>query len=82
MGCCSSKRGFRQSVLRPLVAAPPPPVQPPAETVSLHYVGRHELALKGPVSGRIYRVGIGARAIAAAPADVPGLVASGLFERA
>ena len=71
MACCSPQRGARRTALRPLVLPPAPPVAPPAETAQLRYVGGQELALKGPASGRIYRVGIGPRTLAAAIADVP-----------
>ena len=47
----------------------------------MRYLGQHPLALTGPVSRQLYRVGPGQRIVAVDPADVGALLRSGLFEQ-
>jgi hypothetical protein len=50
--------------------------------LTLNYSGRADLALRGPVSGRIYQVGPAARRLAADPRDVDALLRTGQFSKA
>ena len=80
MSCCSHRRRT-SSAFRPATIAPPPPAAPPPAS-ALRYLGKHPLALRGPVSRRVYRMGPGRRLLAVDPADVAAMVRSGLFEPA
>jgi len=82
MSCCSRLRHPPgRSAFRPVAIAPPPPAAEPASQ-SLRYLGKHPLALKGPASRKLYRMGPGQRVVAVDPVDVAALLRSGLFEPA
>jgi len=79
VSCCGSAR--MQITARygatPTSPAPQPPL--PEGAVPLRYAGGADMALRGPASGRIYRVGRGNRALRADPRDAQALIATGLF---
>jgi len=80
MSCCSrQRRSAARSPFRPLVVAPAKPVAA-AKDSELRYLGRHPLALKGPATRKLYRIGPGQRIVAVDPADVAAMLRSGLFE--
>lgn len=83
MSCCS---GRREALSRPPTFRAAPAVPLPASTgaqdLTLHYIGRTDLALRGPSSGRIYHVGPEARRIHADTRDVAALLRTGLFSAA
>ena len=82
MACCGSRRTSLAAYHHGHRATPPPEPAPPADAVPLRYTGGADLALRGPASGRVYRVGPRRRDALAEGADVPALVATGLFAQA
>ncbi len=84
MTCCSGRRAAAAAAATPLLApAVPVPVRRlPAAGGLLAYTGDATLALRGPASGRIYRVAPGGRPFEADPRDVDALLRCGLFRRA
>ncbi len=83
MSCCSDRRAAIAPAPRLRAAAePPPPVEPPpAAAVALRYRGDTPLALRGPFSGRVYRVGPKAHDVDADARDAEALLRTLLFER-
>ena len=83
MSCCSDRRAAFAPAPRLRAAAdPPPPVEPaPVAAVALRYLGDTSLALRGPFSGRVYRVGPEAQDIDADARDAEALLRTRLFER-
>ena len=80
MSCCGSAR--RQWAARHgsgRAAASPPEPPAPQNAVALRYGGGADMALRGPASGRIYRVGTDRRTLEADPRDAEALLATGLF---
>ncbi len=81
MSCCSDRRVAATpfAALRAAAAAPPPaPIAAGPQTM-LRYTGSTELALRGPASGQVYRIGAGRRMVTAHPDDRDALLRTGLF---
>jgi hypothetical protein len=78
MGCgCSGQRAsLRTTTLR---AAAPREREVAPTGAALAYVGSGRLSLRGPFSGRVYRVGPEARRIDADPRDLAALIRTRLF---
>jgi hypothetical protein len=82
MSCCSGQRSAARS--SPMLRAAAAVAQPKAvetSTVIVRYTGTAPLALRGPFSGLVYRVGATHRAIEVDPRDLEALLRTGLFER-
>ena len=63
---------------------PSPPASPVADALSgedLRYTGANPMALRGPFSGRIYRVTAQSRHIIADSRDIAALLRSEFFQR-
>jgi hypothetical protein len=82
MSCCGSRRmQLSESVGQARRAAPePPPERLPATGAELRYTGAADLALRGPASGRVYRVGPARRQLLVETADAAALLRTGLFQ--
>ncbi len=81
MSCCSNRRvqATPFSALRAAAARTPPAAIPTGLQSTLRYTGSTELALRGPVTGQVYRVGPRRRTIDAHPGDAAALLRTGLF---
>jgi hypothetical protein len=84
MGCCNSKRsaaarpGFpRAAIIRP---SPPSGANPGAVAMTLLYKGPDHLALRGPVSGTVYRPMRKGQRIDIDQRDVAAFVRAALFD--
>lgn len=80
MPCCSSRRSG-MTLAPPLRAAPVTTTAPALSGPSPQYTGAASLALRGPASGRIYRVGPGRRQIMADSRDIAALLNTGQFRQ-
>lgn len=78
MSCCGSRRRALAAPLPALARAPAPR---PAPAPRFLYLGTVERALRGPASGRLYRVEPGGT-IESEPGDARALLATGLFRPA
>jgi hypothetical protein len=75
MSCCGDRRRDSRPLRPPAPSAPGPPAVP----TDLVYSGTAELSLRGPASGRVYRVGRARRRVQVDAADAPALLGTGLF---
>lgn len=80
MSCCSDRRATAAPLpaLRAAALKPAPRATQQGGTL-LHFTGSANLALRGPFSGKVYRIAPSHRMIAAHPDDVAALLRTGLF---
>jgi hypothetical protein len=81
MSCCESRRSLAPALLAALPPAASRPVPPQTDSIQLRYTGSVERALRGPVSGHVYRVGQGRSFVSASSGDAEALLRTGLFMR-
>ena len=89
MSCCSRRRNVLATTpqLRAATSSPPnaPQLAPGSAATStarrLRYLRDTPLSLRGPFSGRVYRVDAASRFIDADARDAEPLLRTGLFER-
>ena len=77
MSCCSDRRAAATPGAALRAAAAIAPASPAA--AALRYIGSAELALRGPFSGQVYRVGASRRSVEAHRDDRDALMRTGLF---
>ena len=82
MPCCSSQRSAARTspILHSAVTVAQPQV-PAATNVNMRYTGKVPLALRGPFSGSVYRIGPSQRTLDVDPRDLEAMMRTGLFER-
>lgn len=82
MSCCSNRRAALTTTpqLRAATPMPSPAPTSPQSGQPLGYTGQVAIALRGPFSGRVYRVSPDARQIDADARDVAALLRTGQFQ--
>jgi hypothetical protein len=81
MPCCGSRRielAARFHAAPRALAESPDPIRQEA-VVALRYSGSAKLALRGPATGRVYRIGPRMRQLSADARDADALIRTGLF---
>ena len=81
MPCCSDARAQASRPALRAIIPEPARVVPVAADIALCYTGAASLALRGPASGRVYRIDPRHADVAAAAMDVDTLLRTGLFVR-